>query len=90
MSSYDDTEYSAGLHVSKSFTSLGDEEVTFKRNQLGGYLQGNVLGQGSFGVVYEAYHMKDKRAVALKVCSLRKRSTLQNDAQGAWEQAHRE
>ena len=78
LSGLSDDEYSTSLHASKSFTSLQDSDVEFKREQIGDYLRGQLLGHGSFGAVYEAYCMSTRRVVALKVCSGKRRKTLSN------------
>ena len=80
LSGLSDEEYSTSLHASKSFTSLQDSEVEFKREQIGNYLRGQLLGHGSFGAVYEAYCMSTKRVVALKVCSGKRRKSLSTSA----------
>jgi serine/threonine protein kinase len=43
--------------------------VERKRVKIGNYLRGNLLGEGSFGAVYEGYNVKEKRVVAVKVCT---------------------
>ncbi len=80
----------SGEFAHNSFTSLNEDDLGLKREIVGGLMKGNLLGQGSFGAVYEAYHIKDRKTVALKICSSTRKKSFDSMKMHAIDQVEQE